>query len=156
MADVIIPLDTDVDIDFPASVVFSGSAAASYDTRAVVSFAYNNGGGGGGGGYFPISSISGSALGITVGATATILTATVGVTGGFFVGVQASGDANGNYYVSVNNTQIFRFFTNIINPEVNYTAPADLVLSHGDVIRLYVQNTGDVTSDYDGTLLGSF
>jgi len=141
---------TDVNRDYHASVNFVASGRGQLDLYAVVSFTYAVQQG------IPVSYQPGAALAVATNASANIVTATVGPSGGFLLGVQASGDTDGNYFLSINNVQIYRFFTNITNPDVDFTTSGQLTLAPGDVVALSCQNTGDVTANYNGTLFGAF
>lgn len=148
---IVIPILTDVTIDLGGSVRFIASGKAALTLNAVVSFTHPGGPQG-----VPVKDYPGSALAIAPNATGTIVTATVGPSGGFFVGFQAAGDTNGNYFIAINNVLINRLFTNIFNQNVDYNTPGQVTLSPGDTISLTCLNTGLTTADYNGTIFGSF
>jgi hypothetical protein len=153
----IIPEETWVYTDYHASVNFIVPVSANFDFDAIVSFydstpippipPIENSSS-------PIGAFPGTVSNVIVGASAIILTQTINFYGAFLSGIQAAGETNGNYYFSINGTTIFEFFTNITKPDIEYNLPGILAINYGDVISLYVINTGNVTSNYNGTLLG--
>lgn len=150
---IIIPLETDVYNDFVADVLFVRRQSANYDLEATVDFNNVNSGSGG-----PpaINALTGSISDLAIDDGSTVLTTTVGSNGGIFYGMQASGDTDGKYELYLNNNRLFRFFTNQIVPQVEYSLPAPLKLYSGDIVSLNVTNTGLASAGYEGTFLGVF
>jgi len=148
----ILPFNTDVDRDFPAHITFDASGG-NVSVNAIVSF-------------IPpanttsiegnvVNAYSGVALAVVVNGNASVVIVTASNTSGLFLaGFQAAGDTNANYIITINGVEKFRFFTNIVRPEVDYIVPGKLNINAGDLIKLIVYNTGDVTADYNGTLIG--
>ena len=167
MASNLFPLENDVSRDFNATVTFIEPFVANgqFHISALVSFIH--------GGYIPptpppiddisaidiVNAISGTALNVLPTTDATILSTIVTLPStqmAFLAGCQCAGDTNANYLITINGVTTFRFFTNIAKPDVEYDVPGQLILNHGDVLKLIVYNTGDVISNYNGTLLGMF
>ena len=136
--------------------------SVNFDVNAIVSFVPNSIFNPNENQPLTISAISNSISNVEIGAGEVILAATISVSGAFLAGIQAAGDADGEYHMYINDTLLFRFFTNIMKPEINYNLPGALELNNGDVITLYVistgdaRNTGGIPLNYQGTLLGSF
>lgn len=104
----------------------------------------------------PISSIlAGTAASVVAATTVSALLITAN-TGAYLAGFQFSGDTNGVYAVYVNGTMLMRFTTNIMVPNIDYKFPNPMPLTVGDMVQVYVTNTGDSTASYQVACIGSF
>ncbi len=144
---VVLPKDTNVNIDFPASVTFVLNSG-ELNFSAIVNFSY------------PVNAVprflSGTATSVPVSGSATIVEAAVNANS-IFYGFEASGDTDCTFVVSYNGVDAFRYNTNIVVPNANYKAPSTgIILIPGDVIRLYVINNGTQSANFTGSLIGVF
>jgi len=163
---IIVPLETVVNINFPAFVTFfhprSINIIPAVTTQTptpvnvpVTCQTSGSSSSGGNGNLIPLSvmRVNGLATGIAPNSSATVASYNVPFSGAWLTGIQASGDANGSYLLLVNGIQVFRFTTNSASPQIDYKLPGELAFKSGNVVSLQVVNTGIGTSDYFGNLL---
>lgn len=102
------------------------------------------------------SIVSGTALAVVAGTEVNLLNTTITISGITLYGMQFSGDTNAVYSFYLSGILKMRWTVNIMSPNIDYNFPLPILTHVNDNITLTVTNLGTATSNFTGSVIGTF